>query len=114
MFAFNFFTMTDRRCFNWVIEVVLSLKCRSAYRVESSLNIFLADFPSPPEDSTAKGANSIDESEVRFPKATILRSSARFAATPAVSAAAGSNDDCRGEAIVTSNANVRPVDQLGM
>ena len=53
----------------------------------------------------AKGANSIDESEVRFPKATIMRYSARFAATPAVSAAAGSNDDYRGESIVTSNAN---------
>ena len=90
MFALYLFTMTDRRCFNWVIEVVLSLKCRSAYRVDSSLNIFLADFPSPPEDSTAKGANSIDESEVRFLKATILRSSARSAATPGVSAAASS------------------------
>ena len=69
MLALCLCTTTDRRCFNWVIEVVLSLKCRSAYRVESSLNIFLADFPSPPEDSTAKGANSIDEFEVRFPKA---------------------------------------------
>ena len=96
------------------MAVVLSLKCRSAYRVESSFKIFFAHFPRPPEDSKAKGANSNEESEVRFPKATILRSSARFAATPAVSTAAGSNDDCRGEVIVTSNANGRPVDQLGM
>ena len=105
--------MTDRRCFSWVVEVVLSLKCRSAYLVESSLKIFLAEFPSPPEDSRAKGAKSIEESEARFLKATVLRSSARSAATPAVSAAAGSNDDCRGEAIVTSNAKGIPGDQFG-
>ena len=96
------------------MAVALSLKCQSAYRVESSFKIFFAHFPRPPEDSKAKAANSNDESETRLPKAAFFRSSARSAATPAVSAAANSNDDCRGEAIVTSSPNGRPVDQFGM
>ena len=96
------------------MEVALSLKCRSAYQIESSFIIFLAEIARLPEDSNAKGANSNEVSEGILKKGTIFLSSVRSAATPAVSAAAGSKDDCRGEAIVTSITNGRSVDQFGI
>ena len=76
----------NRRCF--------SMKCGFFSLWNRTLfQIFLEEFPKPLEYSIGNGANSNEESEARLPKATIFRSSARFAATPAVSATAGSNDD---------------------